>query len=147
MSIIPSATDPSATGAPAPTASSNPLNQLDNTQEFLKLLVAQLQNQDPLNPSDPTQFMAEIAQLTQVQSQTTLTAEQETTAADSMIGLDVTGVASGGAQVQGVVTSVLLSPSGPPTLMVGTTALPLSSVTEVQQAQVAGAPGTPATGT
>jgi len=139
MTMIPgvgaTATGPSAT---PPAATGNPLNQLDNTQEFLKLLVAQLQNQDPLNPSDPTQFMSEIAQLTAVQSQTTAAAEQQTTAADSMIGMDVTGVGTNGAPVTGVVSSVLLSPSGPPTLMVGSTALSLSSVTEVSQAAAAG---------
>jgi len=141
MTMIPGI-DASTAAATTPAATTgSPLNQLDNTQEFLQLLVAQLQNQDPLNPSDPTQFMSEIAQLTQVQSQTTLAAEQQTTAADSMIGLDVTGVGTDGAQVQGVVNSVLLSPSGPPTLMVGSTSLPLSSVTEVQQAAAAAANG------
>jgi len=152
MTMIPGV-DGSTTGSTTPAATTgNPLNQLDNTQEFLQLLVAQLQNQDPLDPSDPTQFMSEIAQLTAVQSQTTLAAEQETTAADSMIGLDVTGVGANGAQVQGVVSSVLLSPSGPPTLMVGSDALSLSSVTEVQQASAAGpgaaaGSGTGSTGT
>jgi flagellar basal-body rod modification protein FlgD len=124
--------------APTPSATGgNALNQLNNTQEFLQLLVAQLKNQDPLNPQDPSQFMSEIAQLTQVQSQTTLGAEQQAATADSMLGFDVTGAAAGGAQVHGVVTSVDLSASGSPVLMVGTTALPLSSVTEVQQAAAA----------
>lgn len=31
-------------------------------EDFLTLLVAQLQNQDPLNPSDPTEFTAQLAQ-------------------------------------------------------------------------------------
>ena len=30
--------------------------------EFLKLLVTQLQNQDPLNPQDDTQFISQLAQ-------------------------------------------------------------------------------------
>lgn len=30
-------------------------------EDFLKLLVTQLQNQDPLNPSDPTEFTAQLA--------------------------------------------------------------------------------------
>ncbi|MCF8039611.1 MAG: flagellar hook assembly protein FlgD [Desulfohalobiaceae bacterium] len=30
--------------------------------DFLNLLVAQLENQDPLNPSDPTEFTAQLAQ-------------------------------------------------------------------------------------
>jgi len=35
----------------------------DDTQEmFLTLLVAQLKNQDPLNPSDPTEFTGQLTQ-------------------------------------------------------------------------------------
>ncbi len=144
MTMIDPTSGQSNAAATSTTGSNSPLNQLDNTQEFLQLLVAQLQNQDPLNPEDPTQFMSEIAQLTQVQSQTTLAAEQQTSAADSMIGLDVSGVGTGGSDVQGVVTSVLLNSSGPPTLMVGSTALPLSSVTEVQEAPAVSTSGAPA---
>ena len=29
---------------------------------FLRLLVAQIQNQDPLNPMDPTQFVSQLSQ-------------------------------------------------------------------------------------
>jgi flagellar basal-body rod modification protein FlgD len=36
--------------------------------DFLQLLVAQLQNQDPLDPTDPDQFMSELCQMTEVQS-------------------------------------------------------------------------------
>lgn len=34
---------------------------------FLQLLVAQLKNQDPLNPSDPTQFITQLAQFQQLE--------------------------------------------------------------------------------
>jgi flagellar basal-body rod modification protein FlgD len=34
---------------------------------FLQLLVAQLRNQDPLNPSDGTQFVAQLAQFQQLE--------------------------------------------------------------------------------
>jgi flagellar basal-body rod modification protein FlgD len=109
----------STAGSPPATATAgNALNQLDNTQTFLQLLVAQLQNQDPDNPTDPTSFMTEIAQLTAVQSQTSLDAEEQAVAADSMIGQSVTGADLGGATVTGTVTSVLLSSSGPPELVV-----------------------------
>ncbi|WP_145510083.1 MULTISPECIES: flagellar hook assembly protein FlgD [Yersinia] len=36
--------------------------------QFMKLLVAQIQNQDPLNPMDGTEFVSQMAQLSQVQS-------------------------------------------------------------------------------
>jgi flagellar basal-body rod modification protein FlgD len=36
-------------------------------QQFLQLLVAQLQNQDPLNPMDGTQFVSQLAQFSQLE--------------------------------------------------------------------------------
>ncbi len=39
----------------------------DNKTDFLTLLVAQLENQDPLNPQDGTEFMSQLAQLETVQ--------------------------------------------------------------------------------
>ena len=35
--------------------------------DFLKLFVTQLQNQDPLNPQDSSQFVTQLAQITQVE--------------------------------------------------------------------------------
>jgi len=34
---------------------------------FMQLLVAQLQNQDPLNPTDSTQFVTQLAQFQQLE--------------------------------------------------------------------------------
>ncbi len=38
-----------------------------NKDDFLKLFVTQLQNQDPLNPQDSSQFISQLSQLTQVE--------------------------------------------------------------------------------
>lgn len=38
-----------------------------NKDDFLKLFITQLQNQDPLKPMDGTEFLAQLAQLTQVE--------------------------------------------------------------------------------
>jgi len=38
-----------------------------NKNDFLQLLVTQLKNQDPLNPQDSSAFVAQLAQLTQVE--------------------------------------------------------------------------------
>src|ERR1700737_764006 len=40
---------------------------LANEQTFLKLFVAQLKNQDPSSPQDPTQFVSELAQFSQLE--------------------------------------------------------------------------------
>jgi flagellar basal-body rod modification protein FlgD len=34
---------------------------------FLQLLVAQIQNQDPTSPQDPSQFVAQLAQFSQLE--------------------------------------------------------------------------------
>jgi len=110
----------------------NPLNQLDNTQTFLQLLVAQLENQNPLDPASPTTFITELSQLTAVEAQTTLTNEEQVTAADSMLGKTVTGTDAAGQSVSGEVQSVQLGSSGSPNLvLVGGTTIALTNVTQV----------------
>jgi flagellar basal-body rod modification protein FlgD len=60
-------TDTSATGTGS--TSSSDFNNLASEDTFLKLFVAQLQNQDPLNPNeqDPTQMVSELAQFSQLE--------------------------------------------------------------------------------
>jgi flagellar hook assembly protein FlgD len=48
--------------APAPSSAPAGVDGLANEQTFLKLLVAQLQNQDPLSPQDGIQFVTQLAQ-------------------------------------------------------------------------------------
>ncbi|MDA8391748.1 MAG: flagellar hook capping protein [Actinomycetota bacterium] len=120
------------------TASSNPLAQLTQGNTFLNLLVAQLTHQNPTNPMSPSSLMAQTAQLTQVESLTALSSSQSkmvselnTLTATGMIGKQVTGTDSSGAAVTGVVSSVKVGPTGP-SLLVGTSAVALSSVTSVK---------------
>lgn len=54
-----------------PTASSAVNNQLGE-DAFLKLLTTQLQNQNPLNPMDDTQSVAELAQFSSLQASTNM---------------------------------------------------------------------------
>jgi flagellar basal-body rod modification protein FlgD len=42
----------------------------EDYDRFLKLLTAQMKYQDPMAPSDPTQFVAQLAQFSQVEQQT-----------------------------------------------------------------------------
>lgn len=66
-----SAASPSAASSSS-TSSTNP--GADLTSTFLQLLTVQLQNQSPLNPLDPNQFVSQLAQfnslgeLTQIES-------------------------------------------------------------------------------
>lgn len=47
----------------------------DPSNLFTKLLVAQIKNQDPLQPSDPTQFVGQLTQLSQMESLQKLTSQ------------------------------------------------------------------------
>lgn len=49
-----------------------PQEAMMGKEDFLTLLVAQLQNQDPLNPSDPTEFTAQLAQFSSLEQLFTL---------------------------------------------------------------------------
>jgi flagellar basal-body rod modification protein FlgD len=70
MSSIPSPITPTI---PAPTPSSLTATQsanLASENTFLQLLVAQLQNQDPEQPTDGTAFVTELAQFTTLSEDT-----------------------------------------------------------------------------
>lgn len=45
-------------------------NSSEDYDRFLKLLTAQMKYQDPMQPTDPTQFVAQLAQFSQVEQQT-----------------------------------------------------------------------------
>ncbi len=50
-------------------SSSNPITANgDMTQLFTRLLIAQIKNQNPLEPTDPSQFVSQLTQLSQVES-------------------------------------------------------------------------------
>ena len=105
---------------------------------FLKLLVAQLKYQDPSNPADSTQFLAQTAQFTQVEKLgqiADMIKGQQLIGASSLVGRTVTYQDATGATQSGVVTTVKLNGDSEPTLMVGNTDVQLSKVTEVQQPQ------------
>ncbi len=55
-----------ATSATAVTTNENSADALYN--QFITLMVAQVQNQDPLNPADGTEYVSQLAQFAQVQS-------------------------------------------------------------------------------
>jgi flagellar basal-body rod modification protein FlgD len=55
-----------ATQGAAPSSSPLPTDQLGR-DTFLKLMVAQLRNQDPMNPTDSAEFLAQTAQFTSLE--------------------------------------------------------------------------------
>ncbi|MGO9391777.1 flagellar hook assembly protein FlgD [Rhodoblastus sp.] len=99
------------------TNSSTSANDTVNYNEFLQLLVAQLQNQDPTNPADPTTFVSQLASFSSVEQQVnantkldSLLTQTAISQAGSIIGKTVT---SSDGSTSGQVASVLITSSGP----------------------------------
>ena len=69
MSTSAITTNPAASTTLATTpANPKPANDpLANEQTFLKLLVSQLQNQNPLDPTDPTAFVSQLTSYSQLE--------------------------------------------------------------------------------
>ncbi len=90
MSVITATTNANAGSAAssAPAASAAPSNG-DAQDKFLKLLVAQLKNQDPLNPMDNAEITSQMAQISTVsgidQLNTTLQAMAASFSADQSL--------------------------------------------------------------
>ena len=58
-------------------------------EEFLQLLVCQLQNQDPLNPQSDQEFVAQLAQFSALEQMTNMSATLTNTAAYGLVGKEV----------------------------------------------------------
>ncbi len=64
------ATDPTAPTTPAASSGSSlasATSSLTNETTFLQLLMAQVQNQDPMNPTDSTQFVGQLVQFSSLE--------------------------------------------------------------------------------
>ena len=57
-----------------------------NKDMFLQLLVAEMQYQDPLQPSDNSEYVAQLASFTQVEAMQTLQENMETIQSNSIVG-------------------------------------------------------------
>ena len=114
----------------------NPTTQMDENS-FLKLLVAQLQYQDPMSPTDNQQFIQEQAQFSMVEGLTNLestmksigTSEQMSQAVN-LIGSNVDYTNSDGSISSGLVSSVS-NTNGAITMQVGSANVAPASVVKV----------------
>jgi flagellar basal-body rod modification protein FlgD len=122
-------------------------------EDFLKLLAAQLRYQNPLEPMNNTQFVAQLTQFAMLQElitlrnglekakegleelEKTLTEEQALRRALSLVGMEVE-VSAGGLPLAGVVSGVRLA-NGVPFLVVDGRMVDLSQVVEVRRPEKA----------
>lgn len=102
-------------GTGANGASSSGANDLRDVDMdgFLKLLIAQMQNQDPLSPMENTEIMQQISQIRSISATDKLTDTLDTvlmgqnlSTASSLIGKSVTALTDAGTNVTGIVKRV-----------------------------------------
>jgi flagellar basal-body rod modification protein FlgD len=137
------------------TSVSNPASALGEN-DFLKLLVAQLQYQDPMNPSDNNQFMQEQAQFATVEginnlqkTMTSMQSSQELAQSVALIGKQVAYIDADGTSLSSGVVSSVTSSNGSLTVSVGGVDVDPSSIVQVADvaADTAGTTGTTAPST
>jgi flagellar basal-body rod modification protein FlgD len=143
-----SATSATSAAASASTdsASSDKTRQLGK-QDFLKLLMAQLQNQDPLKPMDDTQMIAQMAQFSALEATQQLqqTIQQSNNVqtifqAGALIGKYIQANESDGTSTTGAVTGVdFTSTNGvvSPTLQVDGKDVDYSNIVKVSSTPIA----------
>ncbi len=100
---LPTAATSSTSSASSSNTTAAGSNSALGKDDFLKLLITQMQNQDPLNPMDGTQYAAQLAQFSQLEqlqnlnnsmtqsinANLTLTQSINNTLASTLIGKDV----------------------------------------------------------
>ena len=80
--------------ASAPSAVPTNVDGLANENTFLQLLVAQIKNQDPLQPADSIQFLSQLAQFSQLEQLIGIRQELKTPAATDASGGSSTGTSA-----------------------------------------------------
>ncbi|MCA9279389.1 MAG: hypothetical protein H6815_08810 [Phycisphaeraceae bacterium] len=97
----------------------NRFSELTN-DEFVNIITTELANQDPLKPSDTSALLQQISDLRSIQTDMdlggrldALVSQNEMASASSLIGSQVTGIASDGSLAEGVVKTVVRDNEGP----------------------------------
>ena len=80
---------------------------------FLKLMIAEMQNQDPLDPMKNSEMVQQMGQIREIgatdqltKTLSTLSSSQELVTASSLIGEQVTGLAEDGSPVEGIIDRI-----------------------------------------
>ena len=128
-----------ALGSGSGTSASEASRPLFASDEFLKILIAELQSQDPFEPMDTGEFLAQMVQIQSLEVNSRLSSllsdmksQQEIGAAGNLIGKEVMGLADSGAIVSGTVDSVIVL-DGRVRLVVGGYSLALSNLMEIRE--------------
>jgi flagellar basal-body rod modification protein FlgD len=122
--------------------------------DFMNLMITQLTQQDPLDPTNSNELLNQMAQISTLQSnadmQTSLaglTLQQSIGAGGNLIGKTIKGIDPNGNSVDGVVTSIRVANKKVHLELDTGRTLPLENVTQIAQtaAPAAAVPGPSAT--
>lgn len=134
MSTVSSTSSSTSTSS---TTTTNGFSQM-GSDEFVKVMLAQLQQQDPLNPSDSDQLLTQMSQIKQLESNTELmdtltdtSLKQSIGSAGNLIGSYCKGLDSDGKSVEGTVTSVSVQNKEVYLSLEDGSTLPLNNITNV----------------
>jgi flagellar basal-body rod modification protein FlgD len=94
MQPLATLTQSQSSGAAAPTQASSPEDVNEN--EFLQLLVAQIQYQDPTNPTDSTTFVTQLAQFSSLEQLIAIRGDLDSQTSPSAAGAQNSNAAQGG---------------------------------------------------
>jgi flagellar basal-body rod modification protein FlgD len=108
----------------------NPKGELGQ-EGFLKLMIAQLQEQNPMEPGNSNEYVNELATFTQLEQITNLASSSELSSAVQMIGHEVSYTNALGKAVSGKVESVQHTTAGVTITVSGETGVELSKVSQV----------------
>jgi len=105
------------------------VNKGDNLgkDEFLKLMIAQMQNQDPLEPQSDTAFIAQMAQFSSLEQMMNMNNTMLLNSAINLIGSSVEWMDDKGYNM-GVVNSALINNKGAVQVMIGDRAVDFDKV-------------------
>ena len=98
--------------------------------DFMQLLVAQMENQDPMNPQSDTDMAAQMAQFTSLTQSSAMASSLSMMQANSLIGSTVTIQVDSQNTTSGVVQGVTMD-NGSPQIVVNNTPYGVSQVVTV----------------
>jgi flagellar basal-body rod modification protein FlgD len=129
MPSIPSATNSSP--AAGTQAAESGTNSAMGKDQFLKLFVAQLQHQDPMNPMQDSDFMGQMASFSTLEQVSNLASENARSNAIGLLGRTVTYKDKDGAEFTGTVEKVSTKDGKPSLTVGGATGVDPSSISQV----------------
>jgi len=119
-----------------PNSSNNTTSNKDKSalgkDDFLKLLVTQLRYQDPMNPMDNSQFIAQMAQFSSLEQMQNMNTTMSNYQATSLIGKTIAWTASNGKIYTGEVSGVYIS-NGVTQVVVGEQQVDLNKIVAIKE--------------